>query len=182
MRLNRESVLLIIIGGVCLALLALVIPSWNVLSDLKNGIADERITFNELNQLSERSSDLATRSAELQDKLTILNSRLLTSESALRFITTLEQSAAARRVTIDVQQFAPPAAKESSGTFAVSAGGSFSDVLGFLLSMETLPWSISIDTAVIAKTTPVVTVPTENTTPVLLTITGKSYWITTRTN
>lgn len=143
---QKTRVFIIVELGISLALLLLIIlPSWQNIEGSKKTITERRVTQAETNQLTERSNDLIQRSGELEGKINTLQDRLISSATALDFLTQLESAASASNVVLDVKSFDQPSAQKKEGALSLSTIGSFSEVLGFIHEIERLNWLLQIE-------------------------------------
>ncbi len=176
MTINRVKLVPIIFGALGLGILGTLFPAWTNIDDLKSSINEDRITLNELQRSAERSSDLRSRTQEIQEQLDVLNRRLFTPESALTFITTLETTAAGVGITVTVDTFDPPTGKEPTGVLRFSAQGNLAQVLRFLQEAEKLSWLTSIETVSIGLPSGADRTQVSASDTVLLTVSATTTW------
>lgn len=179
MKLSRMQIIPVIALIVSFGFLILLLPGWNMIGNVKSQIDEDRLTLNELEQLTERSSDLANRTTELRAQLDRVNEKFLTPTSALEFITSLEAAAAKQGVALDLQKFDPPQTKASTSTLQLSASGPLDSLLDFMHDIESLTWLVTIDsTSFSLATTTDRSLNGETTSnQIVLSLTGKTYWL-----
>jgi Tfp pilus assembly protein PilO len=184
MKLNRLQLIPTIALISSIGFLILLLPGWNMTESTKERIDEDRLTMNQLNQLTERSSDLTNRTTELQGQLDRINKQFLTSTSALEFITTLEQTASTHQVEMKLQKFDPPQAKSTSSVIELTASGSLDSLLSFMHEIESLPWLVTFDSTslALAATADRSVNAAVNTSSIVLNLTGRTYWLPTPNN
>jgi hypothetical protein len=177
MKLDRVKFIPILLTILGLGILIALIPTWTKIQELKSSINEDRITLNELERTKERSSNLLLQTREIENQLNQLNDRLLTAESALTYITTLESTAAAAGITVNVDTFDPPTGKETTGVLRFSAQGDLTEVLAFLQSTERFPWLTSVEVLSLGLPSAAERAPdSQNPNTILMTVSAKTHW------
>jgi len=152
MKLQKNKIIAFVPLLISLVIIVLIIlPSWQRIEEKKSTIEENRITQYDIEQLSQRTVDLKTRTSELSNKLVYLNDKFIDPSRALDFITDIEDLASFSGVEIDVRTFDQPDDKTNEGNLDLRITGDITKVTRFLHSFERMSWLVQINEISINK-------------------------------
>ncbi|MFH0853332.1 MAG: hypothetical protein V1853_02905 [bacterium] len=179
MKIKKKRIIAFTPLLISLIIIALVIfPSWQKIEEQKATIDENRITQFDIEQLSQRTADLKSRSSELENKIVFLNEKLIDPAQALDFITQIEDLATLNKVELDVKTFDQPESNSNEGNLELRVTGYLTQTIQFFFALENFAWTVKADSIFLSRSisTSRETSPSNLSELVSLDIIGKAFW------
>lgn len=125
-----------------MVILFIIMPNIDYIKKTKEQIKTERAELERRYQRIIYLKQNADRVKEIEQRLNILDELFLLNDQELKFITTLELIAEKNNVSqkINLKSINLNDPQQTSLPFAISANGSFNDIISFLLEIEQLSY------------------------------------------